>query len=449
MKEKLSTIIESLDARLMENHRFDKKLFSELNEDQRQLGIVSDDRPFSPFLRPQFFTRALYAKITRAAEWLADAFDRMTLAALEDDEILAELGLTETEERFARIDPGYPGVCNSSRLDAFISGGDFKFLEYNGETPAGIVDQMQIEKVLARVPETQAFLNENRHWLPRPHVKLLGALTSAYRDFGGEKEKPNIAIVDWDGVSTYSEFEVLQEFFESSGHSTVIADPRKLEYDGKKLSVGEFEIDIFYKRVLIHELFERSPDDHPLLQAYRDGNICMANSFRTKIPHKKASLAVLGNEKYARLFTPEQLEMIQRHIPWTRRVSDRQTKYNGETVDLLEFIRHERSKFILKPNDDYGGSGIVVGWETTESEWDDAVQSALGDPFVVQERADVEKVRFPMYDTEATMEELLIDFDPFLFRGKAEGGLVRLSAQSLVNVAAGGGETALVVLEDL
>jgi hypothetical protein len=35
-----------------------------------------------------------------------------------------------------------------------------------------------------------------------------------------------------------------------------------------------------------------------------------------------------------------------------------------------------------------------------------------------------------------------------LFLGKAEGGLVRLSSQSLVNVAQGGGQTALIILED-
>ena len=46
------------------------------------------------------------------------------------------------------------------------------------------------------------------------------------------------------------------------------------------------------------------------------------------------------------------------------------------------------------------------------------------------------------------MGELLIDFDPFLFRGRVEGGLVRLSSRSLVNVAVGGGEAALVVLDD-
>jgi hypothetical protein len=73
----------------------------------------------------------------------------------------------------------------------------------------------------------------------------------------------------------------------------------------------------------------------------------------------------------------------------------------------------------------------------------------LDDPFVVQERVAVEKEWFPTYaDGEAKMEELLIDLDPFIFRGKVEGGLVRLSPQSLVNVAAGGGETSLAVLED-
>ncbi len=442
-----SDLVRSLDSDLIGNHRTNLLLFAELDEMQHELGIVSGRRPYSSFLRPEFFPRSFYQQITKAAEVLAEAFDVMTIAALENDLILAELGLTETEERFARMDPGYPGVCNSSRLDAFIAEGSFKFLEYNGETPAGITDQLQIEKLLNQIPEIRTFLAEHRHWLPRPHVKLLDGLVSGYRDFGGRKEKPNIAIVDWDGVSTYTEFESLQEYFKSEGHRTVIADPGKLDYDGKVLRIGDLDVDIFYKRVLIHELFERSTSDHPLLMAYENGNVFMANSFRTKIPHKKASLAVVSNDRYAHLFTNKQLEMIEKHLPWTRLVSDREVRFEGQKFDLLELIRRERHRFILKPNDDYGGSGIVVGWESTESEWDDALEDALTDPFVVQLRVPVEKVMFPAYDGEAKMEELLIDFDPFLFRGKAEGGLIRLSSQSLVNVAAGGGEAALVVLE--
>ncbi len=449
MPKDLPDLVMSLDNALIENHRTDGALFDELNESQRELGLVSDGRPFAPFLRPQVFSRAFYREIAHASEVLAEAFDVMTLAALDDDLILNELGLTEIEERYARIDPGYRGVCNSSRLDAFVAEGTFKFLEYNGETPAGITDQLQIEKVLHKIPETRAFFAQHPHWLPRPHVKLLEGLVSGYRDFGGLNEKPNIAIVDWKGVSTYTEFETLKEYFESEGHKTVIADPGELEYNGSTLRIGDLKVDIFYKRVLIHEFFERSTSDHPLRHAYRDGNVFMANSFRTKIPHKKASLAVLSNDRFARLFTEEQLTMIEKHLPWTRLVSDREVRFQGESYDLVDLIRRERHRFILKPNDDYGGSGIVIGWECTEADWDAAIENALSEPFVVQERVAVEKVRFPAYDEEARMEELLIDFDPFLFRGKAEGGLVRLSAQTLVNVAAGGGEAALVVLDDL
>ena len=447
MNEKLAKKISSLEEKIIAAHRFDTELFGAMNDAQRELGILSDDRPFCPFMRPQFFTREKYDQIKQAAEILGQAFETMTFAALENAEIMRELDLSEREERMARVDPGYRGVCNSSRLDTYLHGDGFKFLEYNGETPAGIIDQMQIEKVLNLIPEVREFLDANEHWRPKPHEKLLEALIADYREFGGKKEKPNIAIVDWRGVSTFTEFEILRDYFESRGNKTIIADPRDLEYDGKALRVGEFEIDIFYKRVLIHEFQDEFDADNPFSNAYRDGNIFMANSFRTKIPHKKASFAVVGDERFQHLFTGEQLEMIRKHIPWTRRVREMKTKYNEKEIDLIEHLRKNRETFLLKPNDDYGGSGIVLGWETSASDWETALEKALRESFVAQEKVLVEKIKIPTYSDEIRIEELLIDFDPFLFRGKVEGGLVRLSSSSLVNVAQGGGETALIVLE--
>ena len=447
MNEKFEKKIQNLEKKIFERHRFDTKLFAELIAAQRELGILDSERPFCPFLRPHFFTRQKYEEITRATEVLAGAFEHLTLAALDDEKLLAEFDLTAREERMARINPRYPGVCNSSRFDIFVCGEDFKILEYNAETPAGITDQMQIEKLLEMIPEVREFLAENEHWRPAPHEKLLRALVGSYRDFGGQKEKPNIAIVDWKGVKTAAEFEILREYFESQGHRAITVAPHDLEYDGKTLRSDDFEIDIFYKRVVIHEFLNESDEAHPLIRAYGDGNVCMANSFRTKIPHKKVSLAVLSDEKNAHLFNGEQREMIHKHIPWTRRVCEMKTDFDGREVDLLEHLRRERERFLLKPNDDYGGSGIIFGWESSAADWETALEKALHLSFVAQERAQVEKVTFPTYSDEIKMEELLIDFDPFLFRGRAEGGLVRLSSSSLVNVAQGGGETALIVLE--
>ncbi len=228
MRKELSNIVQKLDEQICQDERLDKELFAQLFDKERELGLLHDERPYCPFLRPHFVTRAQYEKVAHAAEVLAGAFELLAAAALENDEILAELDLTEKEERMARLDPRYERLCVSSRFDAFFDGDDFKFLEYNAETPAGVGDQMQMEKVLELVPPVKEFLAQHKHWRPAPHERLLESLAATYREFGGNKEKPNIAIVDWHGVSTMTEFYVLQEYFESQGFPTLIADPREL-----------------------------------------------------------------------------------------------------------------------------------------------------------------------------------------------------------------------------
>ncbi|MGD9587834.1 MAG: hypothetical protein AB7Q37_07925 [Pyrinomonadaceae bacterium] len=449
MDDNLRSAAARLDRELIARHRFDTELFDELNEFQLSKGLTHGERAISPFLRPYFLGASRYEAIRRAAWELSGAFESLTEAALEYPEIMSLLGMTEAEERFARYEPGYRTISVTSRLDTFLSDSGFKFLEYNAETPAGVGDQSLFAEIYDRVPLVRQFLRDYSHHVPRPHAKLLEAMLAAYREFGGRSRQPNIAIVDWAGVDTAGEFEILARFFESKGYRTIICDPKELEYNGEKLHAGPFEIDIFYKRLIIHEFLERFDEKHPIGKAIADGNVCMINSFRSKIPHKKAGFALLSDDKFHRLFTPQQIESIRAHIPWTRIVTDSQTDHQGQAVDLLKFIRSERFRFILKPNDDYGGKGIVFGWESSESEWDDAIETALDADFVVQERASVQKTDIPVFgDGEASIQSLTVDFDPYLFSGETEGGMVRLAPGSLVNVTQGGGETGLVILEE-
>lgn len=448
MDQKLKKVVAELNKRLLENYGQDRVFFEKLKNIQRDLGLVFDDRPTCPFLRPHFVSRELYTKISQAAEHIAEAARRLADAALQSPDILRVLDLTERELLLARINPGYDKLCVTSRLDTFVGDESFKFLEYNAETPAGVGDQMQLEIVLEQIPEVKEFLSDNRHWKPKPHQRLLQALFKVYREFGGQKSKPNIAIVDWEGVSTESEFHILSDYFESMGFRTLIVDPRELEYNGDTLHAGSFEIDIFYKRVLIHEFLEKFDDLHPLIRAYSDGKVCMANSFRVKLAHKKAFFAILTDENYQGIFTAAQIETIRNHIPWTRKVENGKAIFENQEIDLLDFLRRNRERFLLKPNDDYGGKGITFGWESLETEWETALNSAMNESFVVQERAEITKELFPVYSEAAELHELLVDFDPFLFLNEVEGGLVRLSTSSLVNVTQGGGQSSLIVLED-
>lgn len=448
MRNELSGLISELNQNLSKTYQKSNELFNELTKAQSELGLLFGDRPTCPFLRPHFLSQTQYNEIAHAAETIADAEKALTYAALEDEELLKRFDLTEMESRLVKVDPGYEKICNSSRLDTFVAGSSFKFLEYNAETPAGVGDQTPLEAVLEKIPLIKDFLNNHPHWRPKPEQKLLQSLFTSYREFGGKKSKPNIAIVDWEGVSTETEFHILKDYFESNGFPTIILDPSEIEYDGEKVNAGSFEIDIIYKRILIHELLEKVNENHPIIKSYMDGNLCIANNFRVKIPHKKMSFAILTDEKYASIFTDEQIEIIGKHIPWTRKVEEAKTKFNGKEIDLLECLRQNRDIFLLKPNDDYGGKGIVLGWEVSQSDWEIALNEALEDSFVVQEKAQIEKQEFPVFDEEISIENLLVDFDPFLFQNKVEGGMVRLSSSSLVNVTQGGGQTALVVLKD-
>src|SRR5690606_39327325 len=134
------------------------------------------------------------------------------------------------------------------------------------------------------------------------------------------------------------------------------------------------------------------------------GNVCMVNPFHCKLLYKKASLAVLSDERNAALFSPGELQAIHRHIPWTRVVEERHTTYNGQNVELIPFILAHKDRMVLKPNDDYGGHGIVLGWLVDDSEWEAAVQRALQGPHVVQEKV----VRSEEHTSELQSRENLV-----------------------------------------
>src|SRR4029079_11403170 len=151
-------------------------------------------------------------------------------------------------------------------------------------------------------------------------------------------------IVDWSDVPTRSEFVLFQDYFTRQGLDCVIVDPREVEYDGKCLRSPHGDIDLVYKRVLLTELVEREGIDHAILRAVKDRKVCMVNPPSCKILHKKASLAVLHDERNAALFDADEQQAISASIPWTRVVSERKTTVGGKEIDLLPYVAEHRDQ---------------------------------------------------------------------------------------------------------
>jgi uncharacterized circularly permuted ATP-grasp superfamily protein len=135
-------------------------------------------------------------------------------------------------------------------------------------------------------------------------------------------------------------------------------------------------------------------------------------------------------------------------VPWTRCVEERRTTYRGQQIDLLEHIRQHHHEFILKPNDDYGGHGIFLGHQMSAGEWDDALSVALKSDYIVQELVELHMEEFPIFaDDRWSIQPMYVDTNPFIFRQRIEGAMVRLSDSPVVNVTSGGGETGFFVID--
>ncbi len=412
---------------LLEDGRLAEDSATALAEAQRAKRLMFGPRPLSIALRPQFLTRRRYEQAVRAAEGVLSALSTLERAVLEDADLRAELGLTAEEERLALADPGFRSASPSSRLDSFFAS-EVRFVEYNAESPAGMAYGDNLSAVFASLPVMKAFRKQFRGRFISTRRRQLTSMLRAFKQWG-RASRPVIAIVDWSGLPTAHEFELFREFFQERGVKTVVCDPRALELRRGRLYADGAAVNIVYRRVLTSELLAKGAETRALLDAYTSGAACVINSFRAKLLHKKLSLALLSDDRYARLYTPAQRAAIRRHIPWTRRVRK----------ELAEDVSRRRQTLVLKPNDEYGGKGVVLGWTVSQSEWDSTIKVGIEEGYVVQEAVEIPHVTFPIVLDGLRYIDMSVDLDPYLFDGVVGGFMTRVSAEALLNVTAGAG----------
>ena len=430
-----------LQAKLRSSPKFTENFYAQL----RAAKLTFGNRVHCPFLRPFFLSPEDEQRVRVVAETMADLAERVTDAAMKDKALLAQFHLRDEELRLVRLGKIAGPASTASRLDAFLLPDSLKFAEYNGESPAGAGYTETLGEIFLKLPLLAEFDKSFQiHSYPLS-AKLLDALMTSYLDWGGTSKRPQMLITDWREVPTWTEFEILKERFEKLGVPVELADPRELQFDGKELTASGKKIDLVYRRVLMNDIVARFAECKALVDAVAANAVCVANHFRCKIPHVKAFFAVLTDERNDGLFSFGERELIRKHVPWTRVLADVRTAHHGESIELLKFLRGARENLVLKPSDEYGGTGVKLGWESSEADWDATILTAVAATqgcWIVQERIPIRREAFPWIQANGEVEfrDMLVDFAPYLFRGKMSGFLTRLSATGLANVTSGGGQ---------
>jgi hypothetical protein len=397
-------------------------------------------KPIPTFLRPAFLDLEQVALVRRVVGTLADALERVLRDYLEHPEVRRSIPFEEGTADLLALATGLRRNVIVARFDSFLGPDYLLFNEFNTDSPASMAWNEVQQALFTRLPMMGTVGAEFELQSEASGAALVDALLGAFEDFG-RAEAPTVLITDWADVSTREEFEVVRERFEALGIPCAIADPREIEFRRGRAWGGGVGANLIYRRVVWSELLPKLDECAGLLEALRSDTVCVANPLAAKIAGNKACLAWLSDEANRDRFTPEQWETIRAHVPWTAVLRHGLVRYRGRPTDPFDLAAGAREAFVIKPLNDYGGRGVMLGDQVEGAEWEARLAQVEEEPdrWCLQERIPIPAQPFPVVAGTLAFEPFNVNLNPYVLGGRYGGSLTRLSRSPIINVSAGGG----------
>jgi hypothetical protein len=405
-------------------------------------GLHYDGRAICNVLRPFLVDAEERARRDRIAELVAQGVRVAVAHAARAPAVRKQLLLTEAEEEAIRFEEGHTGML-FARLDGFVDAqGRLRFLEHN-PFPSGFA---YADKIAERFEATASF----RHCASRFELgyqrlipQFVRSLLSCVAHISADGRRA-VGIVapptGAESVDAVPEIAFVLEELARAGVSFHMSDEGGLSLKNDRLAVDGRPVDAVFVTNWEPFLSTEAGRRSPLWVANRARTVALLDSpCSNALNGAKTIFALLSDPAYEGLFPSEVRDALRRHVPWTRPVAEGTTTYRGEPVNLVRTLRERREDLVLKPAHAFGGTGVVLGWESTESGWDAAIAEALATPYVVQERVFAHTDSYPMANAgKLEQRSLSFDWNPFVWNdGRVHGAISRLGEQSILNVKAG------------
>lgn len=416
-------------------------------------GFTCDGRLIPISIKPYFLPLNSFAKFSVICGSLSGVLEKITGYYLNnynfdgliniDDELLKTL---------VKINPGYR--CNQviKRMDLFYDQvtGEIKFNEFNCSDPTGIGWHDALADILL---SSHTFCSLKEKYDIKVYTLLnkhFSVLLNKYHEFCATKnispkKKPVCAIACHKDYITSSDFGIIADYYNNFGINTFFVDTCSFEYDGEKLTHNGEVVDIVYRDSMLD--FIRGdlwPKARCVMDAYKDGNICLVNPVSSIIGGQKTVMAILTDPKYFNLFEPMEVEMAVKHIPWTRCLGEYKTDLHGKPINLIPYVLKNKDFYVLKPADGYGGKGVFIGQETTDEDWYNTIDEVvkLKRRYCVQEYVKTQEGEFLVLDVKNGKHDLVkrnVGLGFWVFDHELAGVHVRFSSSKVINVSSGGG----------
>jgi hypothetical protein len=355
--------------------------------------------PLAPQLRrtigTRLFPRPLFVDRDELARFAADVLTVFDLIAslprrLFDDDVMA---YCEAVRLYPALLPealrgyGDAPLLRYGRADMYHDGTAFRLLELNVDSDIGGIDKGgELPRLFRELPAFRAFADGRDVESTEPMAHLARDLLAATAPLTGGRP-PVVALIelrpappgDADHLSRLSLAGVARRFgldFRVASAGDVREHDGRLYLDGAPVDVvmrafGPYDVGTSADGRRLVE---------PILRVRDRGGVVLWTPMQSLLFGNKACFALLSDPRHHDRFTAEELEVIDRVVPWTRMLDD--------TTDpaTLATFRRDRADLLVKPAFGYGGIGVVPGWERTDEEWAEALTGAAVTGAVVQRR---------------------------------------------------------------
>jgi len=386
-----------------------------LSPDSRLRGIVRQAR-FPPrytecfgdrlMPRPFFISKT---EIRSSADDLAAIFDMLVSLPrrLFDGDIRRYCSALGFDDRRAalmqRLDGGRPVMFG--RSDLYHDGASLKLLEFNVGSQLGGIDQAQVLPPLLELEPFRAFAAEHALGYVHTGQQIARALRAAAEPVA-RGDEPVVALLEANGAlgPLLPLMLSFQEMLRGCGLDVRLGEVGQVRNRGGKLYLDGTPVDVVLRYFSVNQICQDPLGEEalePIVRAHEDGGTVLLTTLASFLFSSKACLALLSDPRWRGALSGAESARLDRVLPWTRNLECGPAEVAGVAVDLIDYCRDNRERLILKPCNDFGGRGIVVGWDATDREWAEALLAHCGKGYIVQER--IRQRREPVVDPSTGM----------------------------------------------
>ncbi len=368
-------------------------------------------RPTCRALEPLVFDGETHDRNLERASIVAQAIAAAVKAQLADPKLRRALGFAPYIDEFLEIDALHDAIPLLGRFDGFVdnTGALSSFIEFNGPWCGGLTFNSELKRLFAGEPAEKALAGIGH--VRRNEDPLDRLWQALHHDAEAHGLVGNLRIAS-PSSNMKSDQRLWVPYLATRGATVFVAPVEQFEFDGKNLTFsGETIHYVAFEDLL--PIYGGDARFTAIRAALTAGCVRSMQSVSfTILAGSKSIFELLSNPEYRSLFDDDTATVLDELIPWTRVLSDRNTTYQGEMVDLLPFVRERQNQLVIKPSTGgLAGAGVVLGWQADAATWEKAIKTAKRRPCVVQERvAPPPRCALWMYEGEET-NNVEVNFD--------------------------------------